>query len=225
MRTVVVALVVLLLAAVGADRLAEKVATDRAETRLAAEGLRDPRVDVGGFPFLSQLLAGSYDDVRVTAVSVSSSSGRARDLTVTARSVSVPGQDRATVGSLRATGLVTYAEVLSRAGVRGVRLEPAGGDRVRLSGRVDLLGQSRPIAAVGRVRGTGRTVRVTPDEFELDGEAVSSSRLLAQLDRQYRLVYRLPDLPQGVEFTDVHPRADGFRVVLTGTDVSVSTGG
>ena len=70
MRTLLVTLVVLLLLAVGADRVAEKVATDRAESRLAAEGLRDPQVEAGGFPFLLQLLDRRFDDVHVTAAAL-----------------------------------------------------------------------------------------------------------------------------------------------------------
>lgn len=224
MRTLIVAVVVLLLAAVGADRVAERVATDRAESRLAAEGLRDPQVEVTGFPFLTQLLARQFDDVRVTATALDSGSGRARDLAVTGRQVSLPtGAVR--LGSVRGSALVTYDEVVRQSGARGVRLERADAGRVRLRGDAEVLDQSVPVAAVGRVEAAGRSVRVVPTGFEVDGSPVDSASLLDALGARFTLTYRLRDLPEGLKVTDVRATADGFRLVVAGKDVSVRAGG
>ena len=224
MRTLLVSLVVLLLLAVGADRVAEKVATDRAETRLAAEGLRDPQVEAGGFPFLLQLLDRRFDDVHVTAAALDARLGHARDLDVTARSVSWPQDGAASAASVRATGLVTYGEVLRRSGAQGVRLDQASGGRVRLRGDAEVLGQSVPVAAVGRVRAGGRSIRVVPTGFEVDGVPVDSASLLDALGARFTLTYRLRDLPEGLRVTGVTARPDGFEVVVTGHDV-VAAGG
>lgn len=225
MRTLLVTLVVLLLLAVAADRVAEKVATDRAENRLAAEGLRDPHVEAGGFPFLTQLLDRRFDDVHVTATALEAPSGRARDLDVTATSVSWPQNGTATVGSVRATGVVTYDEVLRRSGARGVRLEPTSAGRVRLRGDGEVLGQTVPVAAVGNVRAAGRSIRVVPTRFEVDGAPVDSASLLDALGARFTLSYQLRDLPAGLRVTDVTARRDGFHVEVTGRDVELPTGG
>ncbi len=224
MRTLVTALVVLLLVAVGGDLLAEKVATDRAESRLRDEGLRNPQVSVGGYPFLTQLIGRSFDHVTVTADAIDTASGRARDLDVAASSVSSRSGDRALVGSLRASGRITYAEVLARAKVRGVTLEPAGDGQVRVTGTIDLLGDQHTLAAVGRVKASDRAIDVTPSGFQLDGAPVRTPRLLDQLTRIYTLRYRLRDLPQGLTITDLAAADDGFHVVVTGTDVTVPAG-
>jgi hypothetical protein len=186
-RTLLVTLVVLLLLAVGADRVAEKVATDRAETRLAAEGLQDPHVEARGFPVLLQLLDRRFDDVH-------------------------------------ATGLVPYDEVLRRSGANGVRLEPADGGRVRLRGDAEVLGQTVPVAAVGRVRASGRSIRVVPSGFEVDGVPVDSASLLDAVGARFTLTYRLRDLPEGLRVTGVTARPDGFEVVVTGHDVVLPAG-
>jgi hypothetical protein len=223
-RTLLVTLVVLLLLAFGADRVAEKVATDRAETRLAAEGLRDPQVEARGFPFLLQLLDRRFDDVHVTASALEAPAGRARDLEVTATSVSWPENDDASAGSVRATGLVPYDEVLRRSGATGVRLESAAGGRVRLRGEAEVLGQTVPVAAVGRVRPGGRSIRVVPSGFEIDGVPVDSASLLDALGARFTLTYRLRDLPEGLRVTGVTARPDGFEVVVTGHDVVLPAG-
>ena len=224
MRAFVVTVIVLTVAALGADRLAERVATDRAESRLTAHGVKRPQVDAGGFPFLTQLLQRRFSEVRLTGPGLVSGSGRARDIEVTARDVDLPPSGDATVGSLRATGLVTYDEVVRRSRVRGVELRPAGGGRVRITGDARVLGRTAPVAAVGRVVAGGRSIRVEPTDLQVDGARVDSAALLDALGARLTLVYRLSALPRGVRVTVVDARREGFRVVVTGTDVTVPTG-
>lgn len=221
MRTLAVVLVVLALAAVGADRVAEKVAADRAEQRLAAEGVRDPQVDVRGFPFLTQLLARRFAEVRVTGSAVAGAGGRARDIAITGRDVTLPRSGQARVAAVRASGLVPYDEVLRRSGAPGVRLEPADGGRVRLRGDARVLGRTVSVAAVGRVSARGRTIRVTPSSLEVDGTSLDGSLVAAALADRFSFTYRLRDLPDGLRLRSVTPRPAGFEVLVTGRDVTV----
>jgi LmeA-like phospholipid-binding len=223
-RTLLVALIVLLLAAVGADVVAERIVTDRAENRLTSVGVRGAQVDVGGFPFLPQLLARHADHVHVTATALDSHAGRAQDLDVTASDVSLPSGGTATVGSVRGSGLVTYAEVIRRSGAKGVRLDRGTSGRVRLRGSAQVLGQTLPVAAVGKVEAAGRSLRVVPTGFEVAGAQVDSSALLDALGGRFTLVYRLRGLPKGLRVTDVTAETKGFRVTVTGRNVSVPTG-
>jgi hypothetical protein len=223
-RAFLVVVTVLLLAAVGADRVAERVATDRAETRLAAHGVSDPRVSVAGFPFLTQLAARSFDSVTMSGDAVTSSGGSARDLTVVAHDVTLPQGGRATAGSVRGTGLVTYAEVVRRSGAQGVSLSAASGGRVRMRGTATVLGQSVPVAALGRVRAAGRSLRIEPTGFEVAGKSVDSASLLDALGARFTLVYRLTSLPSRLRVDSVTATSTGFRVVVTGRDVTVPTG-
>jgi hypothetical protein len=224
-RAFLVVVIVLLLAAVGADRVAERVATDRAETRLAAEGVSNPQVSVSGFPFLTQLAARSFDSVTMSGAAVTSSSGSARDLTVVAHDVALPEGGHATAGSVRGSGLVAYAEVVRRSGAQDVSLTAASGGRVRMRGTATVFGQSVPVAALGRVRAAGRSLRIEPTGFEVAGRSVDSASLLDALGARFTLVYRLRDLPPGLRLHSVQATADGFRVVVTGSDVTVPTGG
>ena len=224
MRAFLVVVVVLLLAAVGADRVAERVATDRAETRLAAHGVSDPQVSVGGFPFLTQLAARSFKSVTMSGDAVTSSSGSAQDLTVVAHDVTLPKRGHATAGSVRGTGLVTYAEVVRRSGAHGVALSAASGDRVRMRGTATVLGQSLPVAALGRVHASGRSLRIEPTGFEVAGKSIDSASLLDALGARFTLVYRLTSLPSGLRVDSVTATSTGFRVVVTGRDVTVPTG-
>jgi hypothetical protein len=223
-RAFLVVVVVLLLAAVGADRVAEKVATNRAETRLAAHGVSHPHVSVGGFPFLTQLAARTFDSVTMSGNAVTSSNGSAQDLTVVAHDVTLPQGGHATAGSVHGTGLVTYAEVIRRTGAQTVTLSAASGDRVRMRGTATVLGQSVPVAALGRVHAAGRSLRIVPTGFEVNGTSVNSASLLNALGARFTLVYRLTSLPAGLRVDSVTATTSGFRVVVTGRNVTVPTG-
>lgn len=223
MRAFLVLVVVLAIAAVGADRVAERVATDRAEQRLAADGLTDPKVDVRGFPFLTQLLARRFRDVQVTAAGLQVASGRAQEISVTGRDVTLPRGGQADVASLRAQGVVPYAEVLRQAGARGIRLDAAGSGKVRLRGSAQVLGRTLPVSAVGKVEPAGRAVRIVPTSFEMAGASVGGPAVASALTDRFTLTYRLPGLPDGVRVEQVTPRAGGFLVLLTGRNVRVSS--
>lgn len=92
MRGLLITLVVLAVLLVGADFVARAVAEDRVATEL--QGSLDlptaPDVDVDGFPFLTQAIAGRYDDAELAAPGIRF--GELQDLTLTARlqGVSLP---------------------------------------------------------------------------------------------------------------------------------------
>ena len=114
--------------------------------------------------------------------------------------------------------------MLRRAGARDVTLEPAAGHLVRMRGTATVLGQTVPVAAVGRVRAAGRSLRIVPKGFEVDGTALDSAALLDALGARFTLVYRLTGLPAGIRVWSVTATTGGFRVVVTGHDVRVPTG-
>jgi hypothetical protein len=66
-KALLVTLVVLLGLLVVADRVAVNVAEDRVAQQVQSSGrlAGPPTVDIGGFPFLTQAVAGDYSDVRL----------------------------------------------------------------------------------------------------------------------------------------------------------------
>jgi len=220
-RAFLVFLLVLGAAAVGADRVAEHVATDAAESRLEARGVSDPQVDVAGFPFVTQLLDRRFGEVHVTGRALELDGGRAERVSRTGLDVDAPPGGDVTVGQLRGQGLVTYDEVLARAGLDGVRIEPVRGraDRVRLISTVEVLNQPLDVAAVSRVQARGREVRVVPQRFELaDGGSVGGA-VAAQLGDRLTVTYELRELPDGLEVRSARATDQGFVVTVTGSDV------
>ena len=118
MRRLIVAVLVLALLAVAADRIGEEVAE-----RQVAAVVRDrerlpatPDVEFGGFPFLTQLLSRNLSEVRVSLPVASPSAGdrtlQVRDVVVTFFSVETSSDFRsATAAWMRGRALIPYSAI------------------------------------------------------------------------------------------------------------------
>jgi LmeA-like phospholipid-binding len=223
MKKLLVVVVVLALLGVAGDRVARKFATDEAQRRLVAAGLTSPQVDVRGFPFLTQLFARHFDDVRVTTASVRLGTRRADEVSGTARDVTVPTSGPATVGRLIARGTITYAEVLQQVHQVGLQLSAAGSGQVQLRRRVTALGRTYSVVAKGRVEPSGNTLRVTPTSFALAGGGAVNPQLSQLVAGQFAVSYRIRGLPAGVQIDRITAAAHGFIVDVSGRNVRLVT--
>ena len=223
MRKLLVVLVVVGLLAVAGDRVAVKFATDDAQRRLVAAGLTSPRVDVRGFPFLTQLLARRFDDVRVTTTTLKIGTGSADQVSGTARDVTVPSSGPATVGQLTARGTIAYAEVLRQVHESGLRLRRAGSGQVQLQRQVSVLGRTYAVVARGRVEARGSKLVVTATSFALAGGGAVDQRLSSLIANRFTFTYRIRGLPKGVQIDRITAADDGFVVNASGRDVRLAT--
>lgn len=223
MRGFLVFLLVLGLGAAVGDRVAERIVLDRAEDRLAAQGLAGPQVEVGGVAFLPQLLSREFDDVQVSARSLAIDGTRASRVRATAQTVTALGSARLRARAVQASALIAYDEVLRRAGVRGVRMQPMQDGRVRLRGDLTVLGRAVPVTAVGRVDADGRRLRIVPESVGLADGATVDPALTTELTERFTVTYRLRELPDGLRLRAVTPRESGFLVEVAGSEVSIAS--
>lgn len=127
--TVIVLLVVLVVLLVVADRVGVTIADNQVATQVAnkaeSEGIKlgqKPTADIGGFPFLTQVLAGRYDriDVHLRDLTTKNSSGRnltLPKLDIRATGVDAPldtltsGKGSITADKLTGNAVVPYSYV------------------------------------------------------------------------------------------------------------------
>lgn len=227
MRALLAVLVLLVVVLGGVALVADPVAEGIAEDRVAA-ALQDagalagaPQVDVTGWPFLTQAVAGTYDEVRVglTAADLGQPEGTRADVTL--RGVHVPLSD-ALSGSVQevpvdrvdGTATLSYA-LLSRELGADTTLERAG-DGLRVTRTVEVLGYTVPLTAVGDVLLDGDDLVVEVEEAEAAGVGVPDfvvDRAVGLLDLRYPV-----RLPFGLQLTGVTPADDGVDVAVEATD-------
>ncbi len=218
-----VVLLVLVGLAVAADRIALSLAEDRAASALqSSQGLNQkPDVTVEGFPFLTQLIAGSFGEVVVSANDVTV--GRAHDLqinqvVVDLHDVTVPS-DYSSVHADTATasGSIGY-DTLSRQ--LGTQVRAGSGGRLIAEPSVHILGQkfTGTVSAVVHASSANGLSFDNP-RVSVDGVNVPSvvARLLARVFEQS---ISLAGLPFHVQVTGVDVTPDALVIKLAGRDLT-----
>ena len=220
MRKLLITLVVLTGLGIGLDRAALVLAERGIATQARTSGglTSEPAVSIAGFPFLTQVLRGSLDDVRLTATDVVRGGLRLRTLTANLRDVQVPLQqalsgtvDAVPVAGIDATAVLAYADLAAAQG-SGFTVTPAGNGLVRVTGRVTVLGRSVAAAAVSSVRLDGRAVVLTAQRIEVGGVAASAG-MAAAIGARLDVRVPIPALPYGLLLTGLTAGPDA--VLLT----------
>ncbi|WP_415951197.1 DUF2993 domain-containing protein [Streptomyces sp. KLOTTS4A1] len=169
LRTSLITLGVLSALAIGADlaaeQVAENMAADKVTERYAANG-GSVEVDIIGFPFLTQAVSGSFDEIDITVENAEAPSGPATvtipSAHLTAHGVRIEGTTSAVAERIEGEAVVPYAAIadaLQRQypAVGDVEIAPVtgGANRVRLTRD----GQH----IIGRLTGQGPDLIITPE--------------------------------------------------------------
>lgn len=221
--TAVGAVVGVVIVAGGAFVVADRVVAHHTEQRLgtAIEQNLDgvvgtPQVHIEGFPFLTQLAAGSLDHVTGTIQGATLSG-------VSARDVAFDGLD-VTTSQPYTVGEATVAATLPTAAVQQLVRQQTGLD-------VDLAVSEGTIEASGSVLGVKLTADLEPhaadgklkvdvQKVTIGGLTVSADDLPGGLgDRLRDLTIPVTGLPQGMSLADATVVDDGLRVTAAGKDV------
>ncbi|WP_067903602.1 LmeA family phospholipid-binding protein [Nocardia vaccinii] len=228
MRGFLIFLVVVVIALVAGDRVAAVLAQNEIGTKIAAEyGMADrPSVRIGGFPFLTQAVAGKYHDIEIHAGEWSGEKISVHDLDVTLTDVAAPLSDVLhgntadyVADSASATARVPYDTVRQFA-PSGVKSISYGTDGMHVSGTFTVEGIQVPGTVVVTVSPTENGISVTPVSVQA---AVGGPSLSLSLLRQtLTFVVPLQKLPLGARLTAIQPAADGLHVTAVAHSVHLS---
>ena len=223
MRRLLIVLLVLAALLVVTDRVAEHVAARELATQLSGQIGSRPTVELGGFPFLTQAVAGRYDEVRVHAAQVERSGVSLTGVSAALAGVQVPlgdvvrgDVDAVPVRRLTLTAVLPYAELARLAG-NGLTLTPDP-QGVRVSGTLRVLGQDVSASAVSSLTLKGDEVEVRAGDLEVAGVRATGA-LARALSGRLDFDVRLPTLPYDIRLSAVQPGPAGIAVSGTASDV------
>jgi len=223
-KGLLITLVVLLGLLVAADRIAVGVAEDRVGEQLAEQGglAGTPTVDIRGFPFLTQAVAGDYEDVRIslTAEDLGQPEGTTADVALHGVRVPLSAVLSGAVSEVpvdRLDGTATLSYALLSAQVGGDTTVSREGDGLRVTRTVDVAGHTLPVTAAGTVTLDGNRLLVDVDEAAGAGVDVPSF-LVDRVSDLLDISYEIPALPFGLQLTGVRPADDGVVVTVEATD-------
>ncbi|TDB74860.1 DUF2993 domain-containing protein [Micromonospora sp. KC723] len=246
-RKVLVTLVVLLLLLGGllvvADRVAagvaERAIADQVERELAKQQARSapPQVDVGGFPFLTQVLGGRYERISIVLTdaqgAVEGNAVNLPRLDVDARGVRASldtlrsGRGDVIADTVDGTGTVAYDSLAKLLDRPGLKLGEQNGKLV-VTAPVDILGQRLTVSGTADVTvAEGNKVALRFNDLSAEGlPAVPLARtLLNNYARGISVDVPLPELPFQLTVRKVEPRPEGLAVTADARDVPINQAG
>ena len=228
MKGLLITLVVLVGLAVVADRVGVGIAEKQVAEQIRSHGNLSgaPSVDITGFPFLTQAIAGDYEDVRISlsAADLGQPAGTSADVSL--RGVHVPLSDvlsgsvqRIPVDSVAGRATVSYALLSEKlGGDTTLRREGSG---LRITKTVHIAGFTLPLTAAGTVRLSGNDLLIDVQKASGVGASVPGF-LVDQVSGLLDLRYPIPALPFGLKVTGVQPGADGVEVAVAATNTVLS---
>ncbi|MEU3184668.1 DUF2993 domain-containing protein [Streptomyces sp. NPDC006923] len=230
---------------VAADRAAVYFAEGQVADKIkSSQGLTtDPQVSIKGFPFLTQILGSSLDEVDISLDGVSASADghnvEVTDVQAELRDVTIDSSfSSATAATANGSAHISYAD-LAKSAPKGASVGYAGAERaakgqVKLSGSLTEVLEGAGIAVPDTVRALlgGQTVTAYSTVSLEGGNTV---RLRAEdlpqlpvpgLNDQVRDVVnydlKIDGMPSTIKLDKVVAAEDGLRFSGTGTDVSLS---
>ena len=219
-----ITLIVILGLLVAGDRVANAITENEIasqfQSSLALSG--KPSVSIGGFPFLTQLLAKDFKNVNISATNevINSASAGGGALEIASLNATLHGMhfsefstsSTATVDQLQATALVTFTALGHVGGIpQGITLTSDGGNRVKASVDIGPLSSS----AEATVTQTG-PAQITVKISDFNGIPAD---VLGNLSS---FTINIPKLPKGVSIQSVSVTQQGVMVSITGHHTTLS---
>ncbi len=230
MRKLAVAVIILAVLAVAADRIGAAVGQHELAAQLKSKMdlSEEPAVTVHHIPFLTQVIRGKYSDIEVDAKGVES--GRFHDLNL---SVNLHGAkaplgdllsgsiDNLPVDTVGGEVMVTYDDLARASGVPGMTIKRSG-DGVEASVPETIGGRQVTLSAVVTpTLVSGDAIRVRASQVSIPGAAGSDVNLV---NGKRTLTFTVPlDLRFGLKATTLDVRDDGLRLAGAAHDVTLTS--
>ncbi|MEV4710597.1 DUF2993 domain-containing protein [Micromonospora sp. NPDC049374] len=246
-RKVLIGFVVLLLVLAGliaiADRVAASVAertiADEVRQQVAEQGAQSapPEVEVGGFPFLTQVLDGRYERISIilrdVQASVQGDAVALPSLDVDARNVRASldtlrtGQGEVVAETVNGTGTISYQSLSALLDREGLTLGERDG-QLAVTAPVDILGQRLTVTGTADIV-VGEQGQVSLKFDDLDAEGLPNvplARILVNnFARSISVDVPLPELPFQLTVREVRPQPQGLTVTADARDVPINSVG
>jgi len=216
LRRILIAVAVLLALVIGADRVgvyvAERVAADKLEQSQHLDS--KPEVDIAGFPFLTQVASGDYEQITVDAKDVSAGAA-ARLLQIAHLHVVLHGVhvsdsfSRVETDRADASAHLDYAQ-LSK--VLGAKVGYAGDGQVKATASVTVLGRkvSGSVTARPELHGTSLGFG------SAQGAGGLAAEVLRALQKAFAIEIPLSGIPFQVRVDSLSAGASGIDLKLSG---------
>ena len=194
-----------------ADRVAVKIADNEFATQIQKQGFSTkPQVSIEGFPFLTQVAARQFNDVKITANNERVGPVTVDDIKATLGRIRLTsGWTSGTVGSINGTGLITFGSLTRAAPVHIASVTMISSSEAKLSVSLGGLISTSAVARVTKAAGN-----------RIDVTVISAGGIPASQLGLGNFSIPLPNLPMGMKLQSISITTQGVLVHITGQDVA-----
>lgn len=223
-------LVVLLVLLLGGLFVADLLVKRRAETEIAKEVaanyrlVKQPSVDIGGFPFLSQAIGGTYDQISVGIGDYTQQGVTVRDVNIRLDDLNAPlgdlvngNRSNITARTATASAVIPYSYVQQATAARGVTRVAHNSGNLQLEGVFPFMGVQAPVTVIVSLKPTRAGVVVTPQSVSTSGVQIP----IALVQQQLTYTIPLTGLPMGSRLTKVEPTDSGIKITGQADNVNL----
>jgi len=218
---------------------AERVIGDRISQQLTEQKAtaEKPDVTIAGVPFLTQVLRGNYQEIKILLNQFSGPAGNGKNikmarLDIRAKDVKAPletvrsGNGDIVAGTVTGVGTLRYPDLADLIGQRGLELSERDGKLVGAA-PFEALGQTFNATGTANLAVRDGVVSVTFADVTAEGlpNIPIMRTLIDNYVRQLAFDLKVPALPLGLKVQKVEPRADGLLVTTAASNVSLSSSG
>lgn len=217
-----------------ADRVSAAMAEAAVQKRLSGQSPFDaatkPHVSIHGFPFLTQAVGGSYDDIEVSGHSLTVDRVRGISLDAHMRGVHVPLGEAMSrnvtslpIDHVDASVVIPYGEIARLTGIDGLTItDNNGAFHVSMTVNVPGLSARATASADAVLHSSGSRLSYSVGKISVNGVSAPSA-LTSALAEQMNGTVRLPTLPYRLTITSVVPTPVGVRVTARADHIVVQT--
>jgi hypothetical protein len=242
--TLIVLLIIVAVVAFAADRFgrsyAERIISDKVSDQVANQKATSekPDVTIEGFPFLTQVFHGHYDEIKIELADFTGPADqndtkkiklplldiRAKDVQASLDALRSGGNIVA--GTVTGTGTIDYQQLIALINQPGLTLTEKNG-QLSGSAEVPALGQKFKVTGVAKLSVSNGVVHVSfdnvdsPDLPNLPG----LKAIIAGYARNLGLDIQVPALPLKLKVEKVQPQADGLQFTAGASNVTLNSGG
>jgi hypothetical protein len=230
---------------VASDRIAayaaERTIAEQTKKELVARDITspsEPKVSVGGFPFLTQVARGKYDDITIHLDHPTS-----QGVTLDALDVTAKGVNASTGALVNGTGKITADDVTgttslgwdavnklmntSGFGGAGATASALPDGQVRVKVPVSVAGVATTVVATGNLSVGQGTVHLKINDVTTEGGGALPamiSRLVGSIKQSLSVDIRIPQLLYNLQVRDVKASEHGLTVTAVAANVPISGG-
>jgi hypothetical protein len=202
------------------QQIAKNIAAELASRNITSA---PPEVTITGFPFLTQVVAGNYDEIQLNLRDLKGGTLPLPLLEVHAYDVRATveglrnGTEKAVATLVNGTGTLSYADLVTVSGLEGVTLI-GDGSVLRLTGSAGIAGQLKGAAKVTVIDGR---VRIQVTELTASNLAPIAQQLVNTYKDRLARTFDIPPLPFNMKLQSVNPAPTGLEISVTAKEVEL----